>query len=204
MKIFVPYTVILPETQACLEPYEYIPVKMVGDDDYHNYFTERWQNGERFINCEHDTIFHNGAIEELEKCPEEWCAFGALGQIQEKRNFVEGATATFALIKFESSFITKCKNVWKERESSIAEVTRIATERIIEFKQNYKLNGDDVDQAIGKTIGPATWKWCDSWLYEYTYPKGIICHQHYPNVINANQRYWGADEDICSVYQDLS
>jgi hypothetical protein len=33
------------------------------------------------------------------------------------------------------------------------------------------------------------WNMCDSWLNNYTRAMGVVCHQHYPDVVNANPRY---------------
>ncbi len=140
---------------------------MVEDDDYRRYFVQRWGDGESFINCEHDTVFERGAIEELENCPEEWCAYSVGGNDavwdQEKgkvkvlpfriKHFVDGVIPTLALMKFESSFIKKYPDVW-----------------------NGLLESDREPK----------WVWCDSWLDGYTRPKGILCHQHYRKVVNAN------------------
>jgi hypothetical protein len=171
MKIFIPYTSILPETLKCLEPYDYTPVKMVEENDYPHYFQKRWEEGESFITIEHDTVFEPGAIEELENCPEEWCAYsiGGYDAVWDKENakvkilpysikhFVDGIAPTLALIKFESSFIKKYPDLW--------------------------------DGLPERTDLKQRWMWCDGWLDGYTRSRDILCHQHYKNVINANPKY---------------
>ena len=167
--IFVPYTNIIPETLKCLEAYDYTPVKMVDETDYLRYFQQRWQEGESFITIEHDTVFELGAIEELENCTEEWCAFGVGGNEilwdQEskrattkpfhEKHFVDGNVATLALMKFGKKFIAAHPDIWDE-------------------------------MAASEWMDIPIWKWCDLWLDNYTQEN---CHQHYPRVINANPLY---------------
>ena len=176
MKVFVPFTEIQPETKGCLEPYEYSAVEMKEDTDYLHYFQQRWAEGESFINCEHDTIFEKGAIEELENCPEEWCAFGVWGNEimfdQEthtakvkpfhEKHFADGNVATLALMKFGQKFIADYPTIWDEMSTS-------------------------------KTwMDIPMWRWCDLWLDYYT--GKTTCHQHYPRVINANPLYPSVQE----------
>jgi hypothetical protein len=174
MNVFVPFTEIQPETKECLAPYDYTPVEMVNDDDYLHYFQQRWNEKESFINCEHDTIFERGAIEELENCSEEWCAFGVWGNEivwdQEsskattkhfhEKHFVDGNVATLALMKFGQKFIAAHPAIWDE-------------------------------MAASKFIDIPMWRWCDLWLDNYTQEN---CHQHYPRVINANPLYPSSEE----------
>ena len=170
MKVYVPYTEIQPATSECLEPYEYTAVKMIEETDYLSYFQQRWEEGESFLNIEHDTVFERGAIEELESCPEEWCAYCTGGNDavwdQEKgkvkvlpfriKHFVDGVPPTLALMKIERSFIKKHPDVW---------------DGFLESDRKPK------------------WVWLDSWLDGYTRSRGILCHQHYRKVVNANPLY---------------
>ena len=164
MQIYLPYTVILPATSECLEPYTHCKVEMKDDEAYIRYFQDRWREGESFINCEHDTIFHNGAIEELMECPEEWCAFGEVGndviwtqgegpETLPLKRFVDGGPTPLALMKFEKRFIDKHPDVWGRIPS--------------DWKSTPK------------------WRWLDAWLQTFMRLNGIVCHQHYPDVINA-------------------
>ena len=114
MKLFVPFTRILPPTQMVLKPYRYEPIEMKGDDGYLNYFKQRWDDDNPFINCEHDTVFFHGAIEELEKCREDWCAFA----VNETDSFKNGTTATLALMKFSERFIEDYPDLWNEMENA--------------------------------------------------------------------------------------
>jgi hypothetical protein len=167
MKIFVPYTRILKVTEMSLMPYDYEPVFMESDDSYWQYFQQRWLECKSFINCEHDTVFYPGAIESLEDCPHQWCAFEAdqdhtingekYPDIQ--RHFGEGGcNPTLSLMKFDAKFIKAHPYIWTELQHGY----RIGTEL-------------------------PSWQHIDSWLAKYTYAHDVYCHQHYPNVVNANQ-----------------
>ena len=174
MRLYIPYTEIQPATAACLGPYEHTPIKMINDDDYLRYFQTRWTEKESFINCEHDTVFWHGAIEELEQCPEKWCGFSVISQdvVWDQGNgttnssglytkhFVDGVGAPLVLTKFDKDFIEEYPDVWDEM--AVADVS---------WKDQPK------------------WLWCDSWLDHYMRSKGVVCHQHYPVVKNANPRY---------------
>lgn len=75
MQIFLPYTEIQPITRMAMRHYSYTAVRLDGDDAYSEYLGQRWAAGEDFINVEHDVAPWLGSIEELEECPEPWCAF---------------------------------------------------------------------------------------------------------------------------------
>lgn len=167
MKIFVPYTKILPATEMVLMPYDYEKVFMPEPDSYYYYFKQRWEDGESFINCEQDSVFWPGAIEDLEKCPEPWCAFGTVNdlevpgvQIELQESFAEGANPSLALVKFDAKFMKKYPHIWDTIEPP-----------------EPSPNWDNVE----------SFRYCDCWLYKQaTYINGVICHQHYPSIVNAN------------------
>lgn len=159
MKIFVPFTEIQQQTLESLEGYEFESVRMQYDDSYPRYFQKRWEEGSTFINCEHDTVFGPGCIESLEQCPEIWCAY--VNRSAEV-NFATYAPP-LALMKITDTFIGKFQHVWEI------------------------IYTDPRTKAFG---GDPPWLWCDRWLglcvSQSTDP--IVCHQHYPPVINANPR----------------
>jgi hypothetical protein len=109
MKLFVPYTEIQPHTKMVLTGYNYTPLLMEKEDSYINYFLDRWREGESFINCEHDVVFWCGAIESLESCQEEWCAFGTDNGL-----FFNGALPTLNLMKCSDTFIERFQDVWED------------------------------------------------------------------------------------------
>lgn len=47
-----------------------------GDDHYAQLFRHLWDKGEEFAIVEHDVIPWPGALEDLARCPESWCAYG--------------------------------------------------------------------------------------------------------------------------------
>lgn len=177
MRIFVPYTEIGIATRYALLPYNYKPLKMIGDDGYLDFFKQRWAERESFIICEHDVAFWPGAIEGLEACPRHWCAYGvphkdavwsADGNPDNSKwcvpEFTDGAIAYFCLVKFEREFIENYPDVWED------------------FADADVLWPDRPDRL--KTL--PSWGWLDTWLDHYMRARDVICHQHHPGVLNVN------------------
>jgi hypothetical protein len=168
MKKFVPFTKIIPATLECLEPYEYTAVKMVEETDYPRYFQQRWEEGESFITIEHDTVFERGAIEELENCPEEFCGY---------------AVGTYDAVWDDENAKVK---ILPYRIRHFVEGTA-PTLALIKFERSFiKKHPNLWDGLPERTDLKPRWQWCDSWLHGYTNPRGILCHQHYRYVNNAN------------------
>jgi hypothetical protein len=90
--------------------YDYEPVWITDSYSYLDYFKERWEEKESFLNCEHDSVFWFGAVEEIERCPEGWCSFG----VSNEDSFKDGTTPTLALAKFSGEFIEKYSDVWDD------------------------------------------------------------------------------------------
>jgi hypothetical protein len=167
MQLYVPYTQILSATLKSLTQYEFTIIKMDSDDSYLEYFQTRWQDASSFINCEHDTVFHSQAIEELAACPEPWCAFAVDGNdvtiggglpptLSTLKPFSQGGAPPLCLMKFDQNFILRFPHLWAD--------------------------------AKGWSDLPS-WHYLDAYLDWYTKGKDVVCHQHYPNVINANGMY---------------
>jgi hypothetical protein len=172
MKVFLPFTEIQPGTLTSLTPYEYVPIAMEDNFSYPRYFKGRWREGESFINCEHDTIFHKGAIEELIRCPEIWCAFG----VSYADKYAQGTAPNLSLVKFTSEFIKKFPDLWEQMEDVeyVAKAWGVKPSNFETFKQN---------------VWSSPWTLCDAWVFMAATTEGIVCHQHYPDVVNANPRY---------------
>jgi hypothetical protein len=161
VKIFVPYTKIHSETLLSLNPYEYTTVKMTHWDSYREYFQERWDECETFINVEHDMVFPNGAIEELLNCPELWCGFTQytirdliryhFGRDLENK-LKRGVAPGLALVKFERGFILEHPYMWRVMDAAKAVLNHAMV-----------------------------WNQCDMWAY-----MNATCHLHYPPILNAN------------------
>ena len=164
MKIYVPYTNVQVGTRVILAPYDHELVLMEHGDSYPEYLAERWRSGESFINCEHDVIFWHGAIEELERCPNQWCAFGLQDPSGEQGAYTvfgHGAAPTFNLVKFADKFIARYPDVW--------------TDLLNDPPYNIQ------PQSRQK------WEYCDWWLINYVATRwNDVCHQHFPPVANAN------------------
>jgi hypothetical protein len=107
LKICVPYTRLQPATETVLRgyPVEFYPLE--GDDGYVYYLKQRWDDGLTFINCEHDTIFWHGAIESLEECLGDWCAYGLKGESP-----ANPWSPTLNLVKFTDRFISTHPTIW--------------------------------------------------------------------------------------------
>jgi hypothetical protein len=76
MRVVVPYATLFPETQAALEAdgrtadYRYVGGLPT---DYHDLVAALWRDGQGFIIVEQDIVVYNGALAQLEECPEPWC-----------------------------------------------------------------------------------------------------------------------------------
>lgn len=71
----------------------------------------------------------------------------------------DGAVATFCLAKFSSKLTYLIPDVWKAMKE------------------------EDNDY---RKAGVPEWKYCDTWLDIYAKRHGIVAHQHFPAIINAN------------------
>lgn len=78
------YPVVIPTTtHACVATlalitegvYNVNEIMMRSRFDYGMLFTEYWIKRQGFIIVEHDVIPWPGAIDELQECPNDWCAF---------------------------------------------------------------------------------------------------------------------------------
>jgi len=150
---------------------------MNGDDDYAHYFQERWRREESFINCEHDTIFHKDSIEQLVYCPEPWCAFA-----------VDGNDVT---IGGKDPVLTTLKPF---NEGGLAPLC------LMKFETPFILRFPNLWDEAWLYDDLPSWHHLDAYLYEYTKERSAVCHQHYPNVINANKMY---RQKIQNLREDL-
>lgn len=115
MKIFVPYTELQIATEIALIGYEYATVGMIASDDYFKYFKQRWQEGESFINIEHDCVPWPGAIEAIMECPKLWCAYDYSLPCHRNRDIHDPTTfVPLGLTKISASMIEKLKDCWNE------------------------------------------------------------------------------------------
>jgi hypothetical protein len=113
MKIYIPYTEIQPATRIALIGYEYIPKFLLGEYGYQQYFKDRWDDGESFINIEHDCVPWGGSIDELENCPELWCCFDYSLPNHKLRSLEEEVNGIpLGLMKISGNMIKQLKGCW--------------------------------------------------------------------------------------------
>lgn len=112
MNVFVPYTQLERITRCALGGTGFKAIKMSDDEAYVRYFEERWAEGETFINVEHDVVPWPGAIEELWKCPEPWCAHGYMPY----DDLTSDSYSVFlGCAKISGKLIQALPNCWKEK-----------------------------------------------------------------------------------------
>ena len=111
--IYLPYTIIQPATLIALIGYNYYPIKTDDKYTYSEYFKDRWQVGETFINVEQDIIVWPGAIESLWNCPKEFCAHDFHLPNHRKRNLeTDTRSCPIGLVKITKEFIEKTPGLW--------------------------------------------------------------------------------------------
>lgn len=76
MNVYVPHTELHPLTYFLLQYIPWTAIVLEDNLDYTGYFQERWDEGQTFINIEHDVAWWDGAVEEIWNCPEPYCFFG--------------------------------------------------------------------------------------------------------------------------------
>lgn len=106
MKIFCPYAIgkLHPKTEEALVPLgaEVSFVPLEDEFAYHRYWQRRWQEGERFINVEHDCAPTIENLRDLWSCPHEWCSLG----------YNNDLIPFFGCVKFSIDFIRVHRNLW--------------------------------------------------------------------------------------------
>lgn len=113
IKIFIPYTEIQPATKIALIGYNYTPIEVKGDFGYSNYFKDRWEEGQTFINLEHDVVVYPGALKALWDCPEEWCVYDYHLPNHWSRNLeIEVNGIPLGCMKISDKMIEKTKALW--------------------------------------------------------------------------------------------
>lgn len=106
MRIFIPYTQLRPETLISVKGLPFTLVQMSEElFGYYQYFISRWEEGETFINLEHDILPTKKILQELWNCPKPWCGIGYGG---------EDSTAYLGCVKFSKEFIKANPDLWKD------------------------------------------------------------------------------------------
>lgn len=116
MKVFIPYTKLSDATVISLIGYDADPVKVDGKYGYSQYFKDRWETGESFINVEHDCVIWPGAIEALEECQEPWCVYDYSLPNHRLRNLEEEVNGIpLGCMKISTETISKIPECWDEK-----------------------------------------------------------------------------------------
>src|ERR1700752_1918127 len=104
MRIFCPFTDVHNATLTALSKYFWTELLFVDCSQewaFPNYFRQRWNEGETFINIEHDVVPWLGAVEELWDCPHDWCYF----DYHSMPGKCECEPPPIGLVKFSETFI---------------------------------------------------------------------------------------------------
>ena len=99
MNVLVPYVRLSPYTKAALEEDGRHPVYVMtpGPLGYIDALETAWNTGEGFIVVEQDKVPWQGALRQLEECPEDWCVFPArMHQTNQPAEFPTLSTAKFS------------------------------------------------------------------------------------------------------------
>lgn len=109
MKIYIPYAKRYNNVKG-----NYIKMRSI--TDYPDWLDKMWHKGEPFIIVEHDVYPTEEQLQELTKCPRQWCAYG----YDDLDNFANPRTSVyFGCVKFNEELIAKTKDVWTEMETKI-------------------------------------------------------------------------------------
>jgi len=101
MTVYVPWTRQYPECRAALAPSSPVYVDVSADDfAYWRLARALWGEREPFTIVEHDVLVEPGSIEELDACPEPWCAF-AIHSVDVGTGM--SWVATFGCVRFRPS-----------------------------------------------------------------------------------------------------
>lgn len=110
--ILIPYTEVETKQRQHLKMEGHTPdYKYVGEDtrSYYRVLKKYWERGEGFILLEHDVYPWPGALQQMDECPEPWCAYQYLYPPVAK-TFVTG----IGCMKFSSEAIASNPTMFDE------------------------------------------------------------------------------------------
>lgn len=118
--LFVPATDLREATRLylhtmALEPGQIDPVVVdvsASPWAYNTHLADRWREGRGFVNMEHDIVPWPGAITAMWRCPEPWCAYGYLPDLN-----MNGASM-LGLTKFAAPVIAALPDVWTDMRAT--------------------------------------------------------------------------------------
>jgi hypothetical protein len=123
IRIFVPFTSLRAQTFAALPNGIFVPLldKFYG---YGEYFRQRWEEGEQFINVEQDVVPRMDILQEMWNCSEPLCVAGYCSSIPEATGISHIGCAKISkslILKSPGIFDTPCEYI--ECEGRIGALT---------------------------------------------------------------------------------
>lgn len=106
-----PATMMALYSERCVENALPIMAKAVsceGLEGYGNSLAELWEQGETFVNLEQDVAPWPGALSEMCRCAEPWCALPTV-------IIYKVQIWNICCVKFSSEFIKEYPDIWKDR-----------------------------------------------------------------------------------------
>lgn len=109
MRIFVPFTKLRAETMKAVPGATFVP--LIGDYAYSEYFQKRWEEGETFINVEHDVVPAPKVLESMWNCGNPVCVAGYVyptPDVEYKPEITYGGC-----VKISKEFIQNNPDLWR-------------------------------------------------------------------------------------------
>lgn len=123
IKIFVPFTNLRAQVMLAIPNAIFVPI-VDKEFGYSQYFKERWEEGETFINVEHDVVPRKEILEEMMNCSEPLCVAGYSSSIPEATGISHIGCAKISkslILKSPGLFDTPCE--WIECEGRVGALT---------------------------------------------------------------------------------
>lgn len=81
IRIYVPFTALRPQVMIAVPKAIFVPIvdKFYG---YSQYFKDRWEEKQTFINIEHDVVPRDDILEEMWNCSEPLCVAGYCSSVE--------------------------------------------------------------------------------------------------------------------------
>lgn len=175
MNIYLPWTKIHPDTVVALGGYGVKRVDVRAHPaSYPMYFDGRWQQGEAFINVEHDVVPTGDMLAALKECPMPWCWHAYADQD------IDWPYPMLGLVKIGAEMIARTPNMWYRYLHRSAGWNRNPdTQRLEPMERNHP---DDLELPPWTTDPP--WTHCDEWCAAYARRANVPDHRHYPDVVH--------------------
>jgi hypothetical protein len=102
MRIFLPFSELRAQTFMAVPGAILVPT--IGDYGYSKYLNERWEEGQTFINVEHDIVPTKEILESIWNCPEPLCVTAYEGDPPQ--------VSYLACVKISDNFIKERRIDW--------------------------------------------------------------------------------------------